>query len=56
MAPASSSAFAPWIEDLYNRGIAGGCGGGRFCPKNPNTRAQMATFLTKTFGLQLYGP
>jgi subtilisin-like proprotein convertase family protein len=48
--------FAPWIEDLYNRGIAGGCGGGRFCPKNRNTRAQMAAFLTKTFGLELYGP
>jgi subtilisin-like proprotein convertase family protein len=51
-----SDTFAPWIEDLYNRGIAGGCGGGRFCPRNPNTRGQMAAFLTKTFGLQLYGP
>lgn len=51
-----SGLFAPWIEDLYNRGIAAGCGNGNFCPTTSNTRAQMAVFLTKTFGLQLYGP
>ncbi len=48
--------FTDWIEDLSNRGIAAGCGGGNFCPTNPNTRGQMAPFLTKTFGLVLYGP
>ncbi len=51
-----SNLFAPWIEDLYNRGIAAGCGNDNFCPNTPNTRAQMAVFLTKTFGLELYGP
>jgi len=50
------STFAPWIEDLAARGITGGCGGGNFCPAAPNTRGQMAVFLTKTFGLLLYGP
>jgi hypothetical protein len=50
------STFAPWIEDLAARAIAAGCGGGNFCPTNPNTRGQMAVFLTKTFGLVLYGP
>ena len=50
-----SSSFAPWIEDLYSRGIAAGCGSGSFCPANPMTRAQMAPFLVKTFGLLLYG-
>jgi subtilisin-like proprotein convertase family protein len=50
------SLFADWIEDLSGRGIAAGCGGGNFCPTNPNTRGQMAPFLTKTFGLALYGP
>jgi hypothetical protein len=50
------SLFAAWIEDLAGRGITGGCGGGNFCPTNPNTRGQMAVFLTKTFGLVLYGP
>ncbi|HTY40367.1 MAG TPA: hypothetical protein VMH79_00705, partial [Thermoanaerobaculia bacterium] len=49
-------AFADWIEDLANRQITGGCGNGDFCPDNPNTRGQMAVFLTKTFGLALYGP
>ncbi|MEX1243759.1 MAG: proprotein convertase P-domain-containing protein [Thermoanaerobaculia bacterium] len=52
----ASGLFAPWIEDLYNRSIAAGCGNGNFCPTTSNTRAQMAVFLTKTFGLQLYGP
>jgi hypothetical protein len=48
--------FSDWIEDLFNRGIAAGCGGGDFCPTNPNTRGQMAAFLTNTFGLSLYRP
>ena len=51
-----SNLYAPWIEDLYNRGIAAGCGNDNFCPTTPVTRGQMAVFLTKTFGLQLYGP
>ena len=51
-----SSPFAPWIEDLFNRGIAAGCGGGNFCPTNSTTRGQMAPFLVKSFGLTLYGP
>jgi uncharacterized repeat protein (TIGR03803 family) len=45
------SLFANWIEDVANRGIAGGCGGGDFCPMNPTTRGQMAPFLVKTFQL-----
>jgi len=50
------SLFADWIEQLAAEGITGGCGGGNYCPNNPNTRGQMAVFLVKTFGLQLYGP
>ena len=50
------SQFADWIEQLAAEGITGGCGGGNFCPDNPNTRGQMAVFLVKTFGLALYGP
>ena len=53
---AVDSPFRPWIEDLTQRGIAAGCGGPYFCPKAPSTRAQMAVFLTNTFGLKLYGP
>jgi hypothetical protein len=51
-----SSGFAPWINELAARGITAGCGGGNYCPSNPNTRGQMAVFLTTTFGLTLYGP
>ncbi len=49
--------FAPWIEELYHRSITGGCQAAPllYCPDNPNTRAQMAVFLVKTFSLLLYG-
>ncbi|HTY43421.1 MAG TPA: right-handed parallel beta-helix repeat-containing protein [Thermoanaerobaculia bacterium] len=51
--PASAFA-ADWIEDLYARGITGGCLTNplRYCPTNTNNRQQMAVFITKTFGLQ----
>jgi uncharacterized repeat protein (TIGR01451 family) len=50
--PASAFAAA-WIEDLYARGVTGGCATNplRYCPTNPVTRGQMSVFLTKTFGL-----
>jgi glucose/arabinose dehydrogenase len=50
---ACPSLFADWIEQLAAEGITAGCGGGNFCPNNPNTRGQMAVFLTKTFNLPL---
>jgi streptogramin lyase len=53
---ACPSLFADWIEQLAAEGITGGCGGGNYCPNDPITRGQMAVFLVKTFGLQLYGP
>jgi len=42
-----------WIEDLYNRQITSGCGADPlvYCPDDPNTRGEMAVFLTKTFAL-----
>jgi hypothetical protein len=49
---ACPSAFANWIEQLYNEHITGGCSPTTYCPSNPNTRGQMAVFITKTFGLQ----
>jgi hypothetical protein len=51
-----ASPFADWVEDLFNRGITGGCGGGNYCPTAVTTRGQMAVFIQKTFGLLLYGP
>ncbi len=53
---ACPSQFASWIERLSAEGITGGCGNGNYCPDSPSTRGQMAVFLVKTFGLQLYGP
>lgn len=40
-----------WIEQLAAEGITSGCGGGNFCPNDAVTRAQMAVFLVRTFGL-----
>jgi hypothetical protein len=47
--------FSDWIEQLYADGITGGCQTDPlllYCPDQPNTRGQMAVFLTKTFALQ----
>ena len=44
--------FAPWIEDLFHRGITAGCGVDLYCPGDPVTRATMAVLLLKT----LLGP
>jgi len=49
--PCAGGLFDPWIEDLANREITGGCGGGAYCPTASNTRGQMAVFLVKAFGL-----
>ena len=48
--------FVNFINQLAAENITGGCGGGNYCPGNPNNRGQMAVFLVKTFGLLLYGP
>jgi len=47
-----ASAFgAAWIEQLYNEGVTTGCTATTYCPNSSVTRAQMAIFLTRTFGL-----
>ena len=50
--------FAAFIEDLAARAITVGCNTNPplYCPAAPNTRGQMAVFLTRTFSLILYGP
>jgi hypothetical protein len=49
--PAGSFA-ADFIEDLYGRGITGGCSASPllYCPGSSVLRQQMATFLVRTFG------
>ncbi len=47
----AANAYAPWIEQLAAEGITGGCGGGKYCPKQVVNRAQMAVFLVKAFSL-----
>jgi hypothetical protein len=40
-----------WIEQLAAEGITGGCGESDFCPERSVTRAEMAVFMVRTFGL-----
>lgn len=44
----------PSIHHIYAAGVTAGCDLGRYCPSSPNTRWQMAVFLTSAFGLELY--
>ena len=45
--------WAPYVERLADLEVTGGCATkpARFCPTEAVTRAQMATFLTRAFGL-----
>ncbi len=45
--------FAAFIEELSRRGITSGCGGGKYCPNQNVTRAQMAAFLARAFSIPL---
>jgi S-layer homology domain len=45
------SAFYDDIVWLVDSGITTGCGGGRFCPRSPVSRAQMASFLARALDL-----
>lgn len=47
----SSNLFSAWIEQLFDEGITSGCGAGSYCPDQSVTRAEMAVFLVRTFGL-----
>lgn len=46
--------WAPYIERLAELGITKGCWAAplRYCPDDPVSRGQMASFLTRSFGLQ----
>jgi hypothetical protein len=50
-----TSPFCRWVEELTNRGVVAGCGGGNYCPTQVVTREQMGVFISLTFGLTLYG-
>jgi len=50
------SGFAPWIEQLAEEGITGGCGGDNYCPGNPVRRDQMAVFILKALHGASYLP
>ncbi|OGF65236.1 MAG: hypothetical protein A2Y62_02285 [Candidatus Fischerbacteria bacterium RBG_13_37_8] len=45
--------FCPFIEGLYNAGVANGCTANQFCPELMVTRDQMAKFLINGFNLTL---
>lgn len=46
----------PAINGIAEAGITAGCDTDRFCPGDPLSRAQMATFLTRAMGLDPVDP
>jgi hypothetical protein len=52
----ASSPFCRWIEELFRRGIAGGCGNGNYCPSDAVTREAMAVFVLRTLDPALDPP
>ena len=42
---------AAWIKQLVAEGITAGCGNNNYCSESPVTRAQMAVFLVRAFGI-----
>ncbi len=55
----ASDPFAPWIEELYHRGVVAGCNapnGPNYCPNDPVLRQQMAVFLLRTLEGSAYVP
>jgi hypothetical protein len=51
-----TSSFCSFIEELSNRGVVSGCGGGNYCPGDAVTREQMAVFVLRTFDSALDPP
>jgi uncharacterized repeat protein (TIGR03803 family) len=49
--PCPGGGFTDWIYQLVAEGVTGGCTATAYCPGSPVTRAQMAVFLSATFGL-----
>jgi glucose/arabinose dehydrogenase len=47
----ASSTFLDAIHWLFYEGITGGCGSGKFCPKDAVSRVQMAMFLDRVLPL-----
>jgi hypothetical protein len=52
----STSAFYPYVETAYNRGIIAGYADGTFRPNNPVTRAQLAKMVSVARGWPLVAP
>jgi peptidoglycan LD-endopeptidase LytH len=46
-----TSTHGPAIERLHRDGVTRGCGPYRYCPVDPVTRAQIASFLQRALGL-----
>ena len=47
----ADAVHAGTINAIADAGITRGCGDGRFCPDEPLTRAEMASFLVRAFNL-----
>ena len=44
----ASSPYCRWVQELANRGVVAGCGGGSYCPSQGVSREQLAVYLLRT--------
>jgi hypothetical protein len=47
----AARSFYKAVETLKDRCVVGGCGGGKFCPADPLSRARAAVWVVKAFNL-----
>ncbi len=47
----SDAWYTGYVEHLAEHAITLGCSGGNYCPNDPVTRAEMASFLDRALGL-----
>ncbi len=45
---------AGFVERLFLEGVTAGCGGGNYCEADPVTRAQIAVFMVKAWGVEYF--
>jgi hypothetical protein len=52
----SANPYAPWVEELYVRGVFAGCGSWHSCPDNALRRAEMARYVLRVAEGPAYVP
>jgi len=52
----AGNVFAPFVEELFNRGITKGCGPSLYCPDDPVTRTQLSVLILRSLAVPGFVP